>query len=111
MNCKVLCAAAVASLAVMGGFAAAEDYPSRPVKFVVPFAAGGGNDIVARIVGEKLGELWKSPVVIENRAGAGGQRGRGVRECGGTGWVHIVFLHPGTGGRQQKPLQANSLQS
>jgi tripartite-type tricarboxylate transporter receptor subunit TctC len=54
---------------------AAEDaanYPSRPVRLVVGFAAGGGNDILARLVGQKLSERIGRPVVIENKAGAGG---------------------------------------
>ncbi|WP_416047055.1 Bug family tripartite tricarboxylate transporter substrate binding protein [Cupriavidus basilensis] len=47
-------------------------YPSKPIKLIVPFGAGGISDVVARLVGQKLGEELKQPVVIENRAGAGG---------------------------------------
>ena len=46
-------------------------YPARPVRLVVPFPAGGSADAAARIIGDKLGEEWKQPVVIENRPGAG----------------------------------------
>jgi len=54
---------------------AQETYPSRPVKFVVPFAAGGPLDVMARLIGQKLGEGWGKPVVVENQAGASGSIG------------------------------------
>src|SRR5262249_39076716 len=50
----------------------AESYPERPIRLIVPFAAGGTVDIVARVVGAKLGEIARSKVVIDNRGGAGG---------------------------------------
>jgi len=52
--------------------ASADAYPSRPVRFVVPLAAGGGTDIIARIFGQKLSEIWGQQVVVDNRPGAGG---------------------------------------
>ena len=52
--------------------AQAPDYPNRPIRFIVPYAAGGGTDIAARTVGQKLGEAWGKPVIVENRAGATG---------------------------------------
>ena len=54
---------------------AQEAYPSRPVKFVVPFTAGGPLDVMARLVGQKLTELWGKPVVIENLVGGSGSIG------------------------------------
>jgi len=53
----------------------AADYPSHPIHVIVPFAPGGGTDIVARVIGQKLGEAWKQPVVIENKAGGNGTIG------------------------------------
>lgn len=53
----------------------ADDYPSKPVRFIVPFTAGGAIDIVARTVTQKVGESLNVPIVIENRAGAGGNVG------------------------------------
>jgi tripartite-type tricarboxylate transporter receptor subunit TctC len=47
------------------------DFPARPVSLIVPVAAGGPNDIVARMLGDKLSSLWGQPVVVENKAGAG----------------------------------------
>ena len=57
---------------------AADAWPSRPVTVVVPFVAGGTTDIVARLVGEKLGQLWGQPVIIDNRGGAGGNIGAAI---------------------------------
>src|SRR3989442_14356415 len=50
----------------------ATNFPNRPIRMVVGFAAGGGNDLFARLVGQKLSENIGQPVVIENKPGAGG---------------------------------------
>jgi tripartite-type tricarboxylate transporter receptor subunit TctC len=63
--------AAALSLALLG-FAQAQDYPTRPITLVVPYAAGGGNDVMARIVAEKMSRSLGQQIVIENKGGAGG---------------------------------------
>src|SRR5215470_16975300 len=63
----------LASLAASAGLA--QEYPDKPIRIVVPFAPGGSTDVLARIVGQKLGERWGQPVFVENRAGAGGNIG------------------------------------
>lgn len=70
-------AATVVTFATWGVMPATaqERWPSKPVRIVVPFAAGGSTDVVARMIGQKLSVLWGQPVVIENRAGAGGNLG------------------------------------
>src|SRR5258706_9562674 len=63
----------VAGLLAFGPAAVqAADYPSRPIRLITPFPPGGGTDAVARIIGEKLAEQLGQPVLIDNRAGAGG---------------------------------------
>jgi tripartite-type tricarboxylate transporter receptor subunit TctC len=65
--------AALASLALAPlAPAAAQDFPSRPVRFIVPYAAGGSGDLLARLLGNKLASLWGQQVVVDNRAGGGG---------------------------------------
>ncbi len=56
-------------------FAQQDKFPSKTIRFVVPFSAGGGGDAIARIAGQKLSERLNNPVVVENRTGAGGNVG------------------------------------
>ena len=72
MTCRLL---AVASLALALSFAQAQDYPSRPIRIVVPYPAGGSADLLPRIFAEKLGAKWGQPLLVENRPGAGGNIG------------------------------------
>ena len=66
----------IGELAVMPGLDAhAQPFPAKPVRFIVPFATGGASDIMARAVGQKLGEVWGQTVVIDTRAGGSGRIG------------------------------------
>ena len=68
-------AAGAAALPAVSRFAWAQTYPTRPVRIIVAVAAGGGNDIVARLIGQFLSERLGQSFIIENRPGAGGNIG------------------------------------
>src|SRR6266581_3297793 len=55
--------------------ASAQEFPTKPIKLIVPFPAGGPNDIIARIIGQRMSEMMKQPIVIDNRGGQGGTLG------------------------------------
>ncbi|TMJ46883.1 MAG: tripartite tricarboxylate transporter substrate binding protein [Alphaproteobacteria bacterium] len=67
-----LAASALAAPTLLSSRARAQDWPVKPVRVVVPFAPGGSTDITARLVGNRLQEMWGQSVVVENRPGAGG---------------------------------------
>ena len=62
-------------LFISGGAAFAEDYPVKPIKLIVPYPAGGGTDIAARWLGQKLSEALHQQIIVDNRAGANGNLG------------------------------------
>lgn len=75
MRVQQLFRLALAAVLLLALQARAQDYPNKPVRLVVPYSTGGGGDIVARIVAEKLQTLWGQSVLVENRVGAGGNVG------------------------------------
>jgi len=87
-----------AALALMAGAASAQQYPTKPITVIVPFAAGGPTDVIARIVGESMSKTLGQQLVIENIAGAGGTTGitRG-KEAANDGYT-IMMGHMGTHG-------------
>lgn len=72
MRLRAMTRIVAAALVAMTAAGAAEDFPSRPITLVVPYAAGGGNDAMARTVADKMSRTLGQQVVVENRAGAGG---------------------------------------
>ncbi len=58
--------------AIFAFVADAQDYPTKPIRFIVPYAAGGSSDILARLFGQRLGESMRQTFVVDNRPGAGG---------------------------------------
>src|SRR6266403_3668519 len=73
---KILSALATGlSVLLSPASAAAQDFPNKPIRLIVPFPAGGPNDIIARVIGQRMSELTKQPVVIDNRGGQGGVLG------------------------------------
>jgi tripartite-type tricarboxylate transporter receptor subunit TctC len=69
---KQLRAIAAVALGLAAGTSFAQQYPTKPIRLLVGFAPGGGTDIVARVIGQKLSEWWGQQVIVENRAGATG---------------------------------------
>ena len=79
MHCiRVVAASAVVALGLVATVACAQKYPTRPVRLIVPFAPGGPTDVIARIMSPRLTEALGEQIIIDNRAGAGGNIGMGL---------------------------------
>jgi tripartite-type tricarboxylate transporter receptor subunit TctC len=99
-------AVGAAALPALSGRARAQAYPTRPVRFIVPFPPGGSADPIARVLGNGLAEIWGQQVVIENKGGAGGNLGAQTAATapadgysiflGGAFMAKNPFLYPGS---------------
>jgi len=78
MRHRLVVAALAAACSLAPLLAAGQSYPGKPIRFIVPFAPGGGNDILGRIVALKLNQSFGVPVVVDNRPGAGGTLGTDI---------------------------------
>src|SRR5258706_10320578 len=86
---------AIAASFVIAGGAWGQSYPTRPIKLVVPFSAGGSTDLIARLVAEQVRRELGQPVIVENRAGAAGPPGG----PGGAGAAADRYALPRRAGR------------
>ena len=83
--------ATLLALSLAATLAPAQEYPDKPIRFVVPLTAGSGADIAGRIVARHLSEAWKQPVTVDNRPGAGGQIGtQAVVKADADGYTLLV---------------------
>lgn len=89
---RTLVCAGLVLAAGFGGSAFAQDvFPSRPVRLVVPYTPGGSNDVLARVLAQKLPEIWGQPVVVDNKAGAAGNIGSDfVAKAPGDGYTLLI---------------------
>jgi len=91
-NVPVLIAALASTVALTSASAQTASFPSKPIRFMVPFTAGSGTDIIARTVGEAMSKSLGQPVVVENRPGAGGTIAA-AQVAKGEADGHLVLIH------------------
>ncbi len=104
---RIICSALCLLCAVLSSFAFA-DYPEKPIKIIVPFAAGAGTDAVARFTAQKLEEQLRQPVIVENRVGASGAIGtQFVANAPADGYTLLFVASPFTTVAAATPTVAN----
>ena len=94
-KCGVRTSAVFLLMAAAIGNATAQTYPSKAVRFIVPFAAGGGTDILARLIGQRLTDAMGQPFVVDNRGGAGGVIGADLAAKSPADGYTLVLGSPG----------------
>ena len=103
--------AAIVAAALFSSIATAQSFPTKPVKIVVPYPPGGGNDIMARFIQPKLADEWRQPVVVENKPGAAGNLGAGeVARAAPDGYTLLmatstIAMTPGLGQKVSYELE------
>ncbi len=90
-----LTAASLAAPRILTSHAFGATWPTKPVRIIVPFPAGGATDVTARLVGNRLQEVWGQPVVIENKPGAGGNIGADAAAKSDPDGSTIFIVGPG----------------
>ena len=89
---RIVSTACIAALLFCAAHAAAQNFPAKPVKVIVTFTVGGAADLTARLIGDRLADLWKQQVVVENRIGAGGRIGvEAVHRSAPDGYTLLLF--------------------
>jgi tripartite-type tricarboxylate transporter receptor subunit TctC len=94
---KLIARTAVVAAGLLAASVAGADpsYPNKPIKFIVAYAPGGGTDVIARVVGRELSKAWNTPVVVENRPGAGSNIGtQAVAKAEPDGYTLLVTSTP-----------------
>ncbi len=90
----LLAVVTVAGIHLPHAVAQSSSFPEKPVRIVVPFTPGGSNDVIARVVGQKLAQYWAQPVVVDNRPGAGGNIGsKEVARAAADGYTLLVVAN------------------
>jgi len=90
---KIVIAVVLSTFALqVAAQSSAQQYPSRPVRVIVPFAAAGPTDFVARIVAQKLSEAWGQQFIVDNRSGAGGNIGMGIAAAAAGDGYTLIFV-------------------
>ena len=88
---RTILGVALAALLAVPGIAGAQDFPTRAMTMVIPFAAGGPTDLLGRVIAAKMGEILKQNVIVENVGGAGGQTGsRRVADAKPDGYTFVL---------------------
>ncbi|MEG1200933.1 MAG: tripartite tricarboxylate transporter substrate binding protein [Comamonas sp.] len=90
---RVLSTVALAALVACGAGVQAADYPSKPIRIVVPYPAGGGADTIGRLIGTQLSQRWGQPVIVDNKPGASGMLGNDtVAKAPGDGYTVLLGI-------------------